>query len=162
MEIERKYLITNLPADINDYDFHIIEQAYLNTSPVVRIRKSDDEYYLTYKGGGLMAREEYNLPLNKESYDHLLPKHDGNVISKKRYLIPLKNPQFKEGFIPEPGLELLIELDEFYSPLKLLMAEVEFTSIEMANAFIPPTWFGEDVTENTDYHNSVMSTKKYN
>ena len=161
MEIERKYLIKELPADIDKYSFHIIEQAYLNTSPVVRIRKQDDKYILTYKGGGLMAREEYNLPLNKEAYNHLLPKHDGNVISKKRYLIPIEEPHFKDGFVPEKDLKLTIELDEFYSPLKLLMAEVEFTSIEMANSFLPPDWFGEDVTNNPDYHNSVMSTKKY-
>lgn len=161
MEIERKYLIKELPDNIETYNYHLIEQAYLNTSPVVRIRKSDDEYYLTYKGSGLMAREEYNLPLDKASYDHLLPKHDGNVISKKRYLIPLTTPSFKEGFTPEPDLTLTIELDEFYSPLNLLMAEVEFTSIEMANAFIPPAWFGEDVTNDKNYHNSVMSTKQY-
>ena len=37
------------------------------------------------------------------------------------------------------------------------MAEVEFSSIEMANAFIPPEWFGEDVTMNPKYHNSNMS-----
>ena len=47
-----------------------------------------------------MAREEYNLPLNKESYEHLLTKADGNIISKKRYVIPLQNPRFKEGYIP--------------------------------------------------------------
>lgn len=61
MEIEKKFLPGNLPEDLNQYTHHKIEQAYLNTSPVVRIRKQDDEYYLTYKGGGMMAREEYNL-----------------------------------------------------------------------------------------------------
>lgn len=161
MEIERKYLIKELPADLKSYSSHLIEQAYLNTNPVVRIRKQDEEYYLTYKGKGLMAREEYNLPLNKESYYHLLEKHDGNVISKRRYYIPIDKPEFKTSFTPEADVKLVIELDEFFSPLKLFMAEVEFTSVEMANAFIAPSWFGEDVTENTDYHNSVMSTKKY-
>ena len=29
-----------------------IEQGYLSTEPVVRIRRSDDEYYLTYKSKG--------------------------------------------------------------------------------------------------------------
>ena len=67
MEIERKFLIDKLPENLDDYSFHIIEQAYLNTNPVVRVRRSDDEYYLTYKGSGMMAREEYNLPLNAEA-----------------------------------------------------------------------------------------------
>ena len=88
MEIERKFTVKALPENLDSYPFHLIEQAYLNTDPVLRIRRQDDEYYLTYKGKGLMAREEYNLPLNQSSYEHLLPKADGICISKKRYLIP--------------------------------------------------------------------------
>lgn len=158
MEIERKYLLKKLPEYLDSYPYHIIEQAYLNTSPVIRVRQQDDSYYLTYKGGGLMAREEYNLPLDADSYQHLLKKADGNVISKKRYLIPLKNPQFTSDFVPLSTPELVIELDIFAEPFApLIMAEVEFSSIEMANAFIPPEWFGEDVTMNPKYHNSNMS-----
>ena len=88
MEIERKFLISkeNLPADLNSYPHHRLEQGYLSTAPVVRIRKEDDNYYLTYKSKGLMTREEYNLPLTKESYEHMRPKADGILISKTRYL----------------------------------------------------------------------------
>lgn len=145
MEIERKFLINKLPENIKEYPFHIIEQAYLCTNPVVRVRRQDEDYILTYKGSGMMAREEYNLPLNKEAYEHLLTKADGTIISKKRYLIPLSE-------------QLTIELDEFYKPMNdLLLAEVEFPSIEEANAFVPPEWFGEDVTFDAAYHNSTMS-----
>ena len=90
MEIERKFTIKELPADLESYPFHHIEQAYLNETPVIRVRKEDDDFYLTYKGSGMMSREEYNLPLNKNAYDHLLPKADGNVISKKRYRCPIR------------------------------------------------------------------------
>ena len=92
MEIERKFLISkeNLPADLDAYPHHKLEQGYLSTAPVVRIRKEDDNYYLTYKSKGLMTREEYNLPLTKESYEHMRPKADGILISKTRYLIPGK------------------------------------------------------------------------
>ena len=92
MEIERKFLISkeNLPADLDAYPHHKLEQGYLSTAPVVRIRKEDDNYYLTYKSKGLMTREEYNLPLTKESYEHMRPKADGILISKTRYLIPEK------------------------------------------------------------------------
>ena len=67
MEIEKKYTIKELPENLESYPCKIIEQAYLNTTPVVRVRKSNDTYYLTYKGSGLMAREEYNLPLDEAS-----------------------------------------------------------------------------------------------
>ena len=88
MEIERKYLVSGIPDNIDSYPCRFIEQGYLNTAPVVRVRRDNDNFYLTYKGGGMMAREEYNLPLNKEAYEHLIKKADGNIITKKRYEIP--------------------------------------------------------------------------
>ena len=158
MEIEKKYTLKRLPDKLDTYQCKKIEQAYLCTSPVVRVRRSDDKYYLTYKGSGLMAREEYNLPLNKSSYEHLRAKADGNVISKKRYIIPLENPQFKSSYTPFKTPDLVIELDVFEPPFApLIMAEVEFPDTEMADAFIPPEWFDKDVTLDTKYHNSVMS-----
>jgi adenylate cyclase len=41
----------------------------------------------------------------------------------------------------------------------LTLAEVEFESIEEANAYIPPSWFTKDVTMDAAYHNSNMSKK---
>ena len=49
MEIERKFTLKSLPEDYEKYPFRHIEQAYLNTDPVVRVRKENDRYYLTYK-----------------------------------------------------------------------------------------------------------------
>ncbi len=89
MEIERKYLIHKLPENLDTYPYKKIEQAYLCTEPVVRIRKQDEEYFLTYKGKGLLVREEYNLPLTEIAYLHLKEKADGIVLSKTRYLLPL-------------------------------------------------------------------------
>ena len=89
MEIERKYLITRLPEDLKDYPCRIIEQGYLNIDPVIRIRRDNEKYELTYKSKGLMTREEYNLPLSREAYVHLMSKIDGRLIRKKRYMIPL-------------------------------------------------------------------------
>lgn len=145
MEIEKKYLIHKLPENLETYQRKKIQQAYLCTNPVVRIRKQDEEYILTYKGKGLMVREEYNLPLNREAYEHLLQKADGIVLTKTRYLLPL--PQ-----------GLAIELDVFDAPYEnLRLAEVEFSSEKEANSFVPPEWFGEDVTFSKKYHNSVLS-----
>ena len=148
MEIERKYLIKDintLPFNLNDYPHHAIEQAYLNTDPVIRVRRQDDDYYLTYKSKGLMAREEYNLPLDKNSYYHLLTKADGNILTKTRYEIPLND-------------HLTIELDIFHGKFDgLILAEVEFPTLEEAENFKAPEYFGEDVTFSTKYHNSTLS-----
>ena len=145
MEIERKFTIKQLPANLENYPCKLIEQGYLCTKPVVRIRQENDSYYLTYKGSGMLAREEHNLPLNKEAYEHLRPKIDGNLITKKRYCIPI-----------EDGL--MIELDIFEGCfVGVIIAEVEFDSVETANAWAAPDWFDADVTFDKKYHNSVMS-----
>lgn len=149
MEIERKYLIMSPPVDYKKYPCHKIEQGYLNTDPVVRVRQEDDHYYLTYKSKGLLSREEYNLPLNQNAYEHLIPKADGIILSKTRYLIPM-----------EEYPTLTIELDVFEGTYEgLMLAEVEFLSVEDANAFVPPSWFGEDVTNSGEYQNSNLSQR---
>lgn len=166
MEIERKFTVSTLPVNLKSYPCHIIEQAYLNTDPVVRIRKEDVSYYLTYKGKGLLAREEYNLPLNEESYYHLREKADGNVISKKRYVIPISDPKFDmtqlssaENSIDQ--ISLSVELGIFDPPFApLVIAEVEFPDEKTAEAFLPLDWFSQDVTNDPAYHNSNLSRRK--
>lgn len=149
MEIERKFTVRKLPENLDSYPCHLIEQAYLNTDPVIRVRRQDDEYYMTYKGKGLLMREEYNLPLNETSYYHLREKADGNIISKKRYVIPIKDSS------------LCVELDIFDKPFApLIIAEVEFPDKETAEAFAPLDWFDQDVTNDPAYHNSNLSRKK--
>ena len=148
MGIEKKSLTPRetLPADLDAYPHRQIEQAYLCTEPVVRIRRQDTEYYLTYKSKGLMVREEYNLPLTEKAYMHLREKADGVLITKTRYLIP-------------SSLGLTIELDIFHGRHEgLFLAEVEFPNEDAAGAFTPPDWFGEDVTFSSRYHNSTLST----
>ncbi len=146
MEIERKYRITRLPEGYGDCPHTEIEQAYLCTEPVVRIRRDGTDYYLTYKSKGLLCREEYNLPLTKEAYEHLLTKADGIVLSKTRYRIPLGDTG------------LTIELDIFHGTYDgLMLAEVEFATREEALSFTPPEWFGEDVTFSGQYQNSRLS-----
>lgn len=144
MEIERKYLVDRIPFSLNGYPCRQIEQAYLNTDPVVRVRQDNDQYYLTYKSKGFIEREEYNLPLNRESYLHLRDKADGIIITKKRYEIPLA--------------PYTIELDLFEGKYQgLILAEVEFKTREEADCFTAPEWFGEDVTFEKKYSNSNLS-----
>ena len=39
----------------------------------------------------------------------------------------------------------------------LVFVEVEFDSLDAATAFVPPDWFGDDVTNDRRYHNSYLS-----
>ena len=146
MEIERKFTVKELPANLAGYPSKRIEQGYLCTKPVLRVRRKGDEYWLTYKGEGLLVREEHEFPLDEEAYRHLLAKADGRIITKDRYHIPCG--------------EYTIELDVFDGELApLVIAEVEFPSVEAAQAFAPPPWFDKDVTEDPAYSNSNLSKK---
>ena len=147
MEIERKFLVSWLPKNLEQYPKRRIEQAYLCTYPVLRIRRKDETYILTYKGPGFLTREEHEFPLTEEAYRHLLGKADGNQILKDRYEIPYGNDT--------------IELDIFDEPFApLVLAEVEFSSEEEALAFQAPEWFGEEVTYDPAYTNAAMSRRK--
>ena len=147
MEIERKFLIQQLPEELGQYPRQHIEQAYLSTEPVIRVRRRDDSYFLTCKGKGLLTREEHELPLTEEEYRHLLSKSEGQVIIKNRYCIPYAT--------------YTIELDVFIEPFApLVMAEVEFPTEEAATAFQPPAWFGPEVTYDPAYSNSALSRRK--
>ena len=150
MEIERKYLIEkeNLPFELNTFPHRYIEQGYLSIDPVIRIRREDNAYELTYKSTGLMVREERNLPLCEKAYRQLQQKIEGHLITKIRYEIPLSD-------------DLIVELDVFQGKLSpLILAEVEFLDIESANSFVPPIWFSEEVTFSGKYHNSALSQPK--
>ena len=95
--------------------------------PLSSASAGDDDYFLTYKSKGLMSREEYNLPLTAEAYEHLKPKADGILITKDRYVIPEKDGLF-------------IELDVFHGEYEgVLLAEVEFPTEEAANATLRRT-----------------------
>ena len=96
-EIERKYLIHTIPFDLKEYAFHDIEQGYLCTEPVVRIRKQDDTYYLTYK------------------YAHLREKADGKLITKRRYLIPFGKYTIELDLFSSPRPDLMLAEVEFSS-----------------------------------------------
>ncbi len=159
MEIEKKYLIKSLPKNLKQFKVKEIEQGYLFTNPVIRVRKSNDKYILTYKSRdnldidteSLCVANEIEMPITKDCYEHLREKSDGLVISKKRYIIPLSS------FSSEYG-ELVAELDVFYGELEgLVYVEVEFESTNQAREFKPPSWFGEDVSDDLRYRNGVLS-----
>ena len=147
MEIERKFLVKELPQDLEQYPCRHIRQVYVSADPVIRARQKDEDYILTVKGEGFLQREEFELPLTREQFKRLAAKAEGQSIEKDRYCIPFGN--------------YTIELDLFAPPFApLTLAEVEFESVEEANAFLPPNWFGEEVTGEHEYTNAAMSQKR--
>jgi len=153
-----------LPNNLDKQVAYNIEQGYLSTRPTIRIRKKSyvdennkkkDDFILTYKSktkeallidSSICASNEVELPLTSESYLHLKEKIDRNLVEKTRYNIPLDNG-------------LIAELDVFKGNLEgLVFVEVEFESEKQALSFIPPDWFGIDVSSDYRYKNVYLSS----
>lgn len=165
MEIERKYLIKRFPGKPGDYKTKQIEQGYLNRDPVLRIRKSNDRFIFTYKqkkpvnSSTALCNEEIESELTEEAYIHLRTKVDNHLITKTRYLIPLGPHSCIGADGNACEYRLTGELDVFHGILEgLMFIEVEFPSIEAADSFTPPDWFGEDVSADKRYRNGHLSS----
>ena len=96
MEIERKFIPASIPEEFLQDQCYLLEQAYVQTSPVIRVRQKatitdgqaiDPQYILTVKSSGMMTRQEFELPLTAKEYNELLAKADGNIITEKNRLV---------------------------------------------------------------------------
>lgn len=136
MEIERQFLIKDIavvPVD-NATAKHEIQQGYLSFEPELRIRQMDDAYFLTFKSSGGLVRREEEISITASDFHNLLPRVQGEMLCKTRYEIPVLSSD-------------TAVFDVYHNALNgLCMAEVEFPTVEAAQAFTPPAWFGREIT----------------
>ena len=145
MEIERKFLVKELP-DLSGAKSSEIMQGYVSISPEVRVRKLDDKYYRTEKGEGTVVREEREWEISSKEGEALFASVQTNVIVKTRYYIPCG--------------KYTAELDIYKGKFSgLCVVEIEFPTLDEATAFVPPVWFGEDVSEKKEYRNKNLAQK---
>ena len=143
-EIERKFLLGE-QIDLKDLDWVEINQSYIGVNPVSRVRKMGNKYFYNQKGTGTLVREENEKEISEDTYNKIIKYRIGRTINKLRYGIPLDN-------------ELVAELDYYLDDLSpLVTVEVEFKSLEDANAFVVPNWFGKEITEDVRYKNDNMA-----
>lgn len=145
-EIERKFLVKGpLPDGLPSEP---IRQGYMTAasdSAEVRLRQKGDAFLLTVKSEGGLVRDEYEVAIGAVAFETLWPLTEGRRVEKTRYRGKLAG-----------GLEF--ELDVFEGHLApLMLVEVEFPSEEAAHAFVPPDWFGEDVTGDKRYRNRMLA-----
>ena len=145
MEIERKFLVGKMPC-LDGLELDVIEQAYISINPEIRVRKKGKKYYRTEKGEGAMVRAESEWEISEQEYLDGVGKSEGRIIQKTRYYIPLDT--------------LVIELDIYKGKHEgLIVCEVEFDSEQSANAFVPPIWFGKEITQDIAFRNKMLALK---
>lgn len=150
-EIELKFLVKELP-NLEGKPYLDIEQGYLclGDKEEVRLRSTslpghEHIYTLTVKKGSGLVRGEEEIRIEKQQFDQLWPMTRGRRLTKKRYDYWRENDD--------------IEIDIYKGPLKgLLVAEVEFESVEEAKSFEPPFWLGQDITNDERYKNRSLAT----
>lgn len=146
-EIERKFLVASNDFKSQSTRVQSIVQGYLNLDPdrAVRIRVQDDKGLLTIKGKSNQSgtsRFEWEQIIPVEEAQKLLLLIEGNLIKKKRYLIPVKNHCF--------------EVDVFEGAHQgLTLAEIELSHEN--ESFEKPAWLGKEVTGNTAYYNVSLA-----
>ncbi|WP_352400566.1 CYTH domain-containing protein [Anaerotignum sp.] len=145
MEIERKFLTKKIPFALEGFVCKQIVQSYISFQPTIRIRQSNDKYFLTVKGKGYMIREEFEIAISQQEYERLYMKIEGNEVRKRRYLIPLQSGYTAELDVYEGSLE------------GLFTTEVEFETMEDANGFVVPEWFGTDISYDRRYKNTSLA-----
>jgi len=146
-EIERKFLVNELPSEIDFYPHSEIVQGYLmitDNGIEVRVRKKGGRCYHTVKSGSGLVRKESEKEISESEFIEQWPGTQGKRVQKVRYEIEYD--------------EHIIELDIYSGNLAgLVVAEVEFESEEDSTHFEPPEWFGEEVTHDERYKNKSLA-----
>lgn len=147
-EIERKFLLTDLPARAMTAPFIEIAQGYLpGTRIVERIRCIRDSghprFVRTVKLGRGVSRIEVEEEMTEELFDALWPLTEGRRIRKRRYLVPEGN--------------LVWEIDEFLDQ-QLVLGEVELSDERQPPI---PEWLAphvtREVTDETAFTNASLA-----
>lgn len=153
LENELTFLVKRLPKNLKTKRRERILQGYLSRGNYpLRIRQKGKKYELTRKKpkkpGDLSQHEETTILLRKEEFERLWPKTI-KYLSKTRYYYLL------------PG-GLIAEVDIFEGKLKgLIFVEVEFPDKKSMDSFIPPDWFGRDVTQEKWSVNAYLAGKSF-
>lgn len=144
IEIERKWLLTKVPDDLNLLSVGTVEQLYFPGDADIRIRKTmmDDSNRCTLdvKGDGDLTRTELKKEISVEEYNQLAA-----IIGKE----PLK----KQYYRYDVGLKNVLEVSvvDTGTDWSFIYAEIEFDSEEKANSYTLPIPDAIDITYASEY-----------
>jgi adenylate cyclase len=149
-EIERKYLLRELPERVVDAPSLDIDQGYLPgeriNERIRRTRGSDGlRYYRTIKAGSGIERLEIEEETSELFFATVWPLTRGCRVHKRRYLVP--------------EAELTWEIDEFLDRDGLWLAELELGSVD--DVVVLPAWLRSvierEVTDDPRYTNHALA-----
>lgn len=149
LEIERKYLLKQLPEEMPEATAVQIEQGYLPGERLVeRLRAVENgkqrSYFRTVKVGAGLVRTELEEQTTTEIFKAMWPFTKGKRLTKRRHRV-------RQG-------EVAWEIDEF-TDRDLVLAEIELpsadTEVEIPEWLRP--WIEREVTGEVAYLNSTLA-----
>ncbi|SHL01213.1 CYTH domain-containing protein [Selenomonas ruminantium] len=146
MEIERQFLVAKLPVLLDDYEE--LQQGYVALEPEIRIRKiGNGHFVLTVKRGAGLIREEWETDISRQEYENLAARLQPGtkMIEKRRYHIKLEDGSIAELHVHDGHLA------------GFNYVEVEFPTVEDAKSFVPPDWFGREVTDDVGFSYGILA-----
>lgn len=149
-EIEKKYVLHTYPTDLDIVETQEIHQTYLATSEseTLRVRKlvinGQEQFTMTHKAGKGLVREETEFDIGAGIYEQLIGKLEVTPLIKTRKKVKWNDYHF--------------DLDIYHNTVQknLITIEIEFAEEADVEHFQKPDWFGEDVTGESQYVNSVL------
>ncbi len=146
MEIERQFLIDELPFLPTEYEY--LSQGYVSLLPEIRIRQiGRRRFVLTVKRGAGLVREEWETDISLQEFESLSSRlYPGTVmIEKRRYHVLIENGATVEIHVHDGHLT------------GFNYVEVEFPTAEAAGGFEPPSWFGCEVTDDPRFSYGILA-----
>lgn len=162
MEIERKFLVLNaeLITQLTKWGYaEDISQYYIQVGEFEeRYRRKGDKCFHTIKKKvDDMQREEIEVEVSNECFEFNKRNRleDSIILQKKRYVMDFKGDPSQPETMSKHYYEM--EVDVYENEYKgLVIAEIEFKTIEEANSFIPPSWL-VDITDDEKYKNQTLA-----
>lgn len=146
-EIEKKYIVTTLPAQLSYIHSAEINQGYLSISDKFeedRIRAINGKYFRSITQGVGIIKQGSQEEITQEQFNELWPKTIGKRVRKTRLTLEYQRRR--------------LEVDIYHENLKsLITVEVEFPTLQAANEFIPPHWFSKEVTNDIRFRNQSLA-----
>ncbi|AZN39083.1 CYTH domain-containing protein [Paenibacillus albus] len=156
LEVERKFLLPVYPAALVQSGELVIlseqriDQTYLAIadSQELRVRRLVDlatgtvHFTHTFKSGGGLVREEIEYDISEGLYEQVMQAFQAIPLTKNRITARWNDTT-------------TVEID-IYDQIQLTVLEVEFESEKEALAFVPPDWFGQDISSAKEYSNKKV------
>ena len=147
LEIERKFLVKEIPEALQPDKVEDIQQGYLLVAAdhsEIRVRKKGKGHYLTLKKPADEYRTEVEIEIDPGQFNKLWPHTRGKRVEKNRATYP------HDGH--------LLEVDTYKGKNEgLITVDVEFDTKTKSSEFSPPDWFGEEITDNEKYRNQNLA-----